>query len=184
VSKYEHPDHDTIAAFRRHFLPQIRTLFVQVLGAARETGMLKMGTVALDGTKIHANASRDSALSYEHAGKIKAQLQAEVAELMAKAEAADQAGVRDGMSIPEELVPLHSGSDWLRPGELWDHWSDPKYDLLELSLLKSRPEHRSACQRSLPGLAASGANLSKPLCRGTSAAGEAPGGDSPRPRQD
>ena len=67
-------------------------------------GVLKLGTVALDGTKIHANASRHSALSYEHAGKIEAQLQAEVAELMAKAEAADQADVPDGMSIPEELA--------------------------------------------------------------------------------
>src|SRR3954454_8613634 len=80
------------------FLQQIGTLFVQVLGVAREMGVLKMGTVALDGTKIHANASRHSALSYEHAGKIEAQLQAEVAELMAKAEAADQADVPDGMS--------------------------------------------------------------------------------------
>ena len=67
-------------------------------------GVLKLGTVALDGTKIHANASRHSALSYEHAGKIEAQLQVEVAELMAKAEAADQADVPDGMSIPEELA--------------------------------------------------------------------------------
>jgi hypothetical protein len=66
-------------------------------------GVLKLGTVALDGTKIHANASRHSALSYEHAGRIEAQLQAEVADLMAKAEAADQADVPDGMSIPEEL---------------------------------------------------------------------------------
>jgi hypothetical protein len=62
-----------------------------------------MGTVALDGTKIHANASRHSALSYEHAGKTEAHLKAEVAELLAKAEAADQADVPDGMSIPEEL---------------------------------------------------------------------------------
>jgi hypothetical protein len=71
--------------------------------SARGT-MTKLGTVALDGTKIHANASRHSALSYERAGKIEAQLQAEVAELMAKAEAADQADVPDGMSIPEELA--------------------------------------------------------------------------------
>jgi len=70
--------------------------------------------------------------------------------------------------LAQRLVPLHSGFDRLRLGEAWDHWSDPKYDLLELSLLKSRPEHRSAYQRSLPGLAASGANRSKPLCRGTS----------------
>jgi transposase len=104
VAANEHPDHDTIAAFRRRFLPQIETLFVQVLGVAHEMGVLKMGTVALDGTKIHANASRHSALSYEHAGKIEAQLKAEVADLMAKAEAADQADVPDGMLIPEELA--------------------------------------------------------------------------------
>ena len=104
IAANQHPDHDTIAAFRRCFLKQLETLFVQVLMLAREMGVLKMGTVALDGTKIHANASRHSALSYEHAGKIEAQLQAEVAELMAKAEAADQADVPDGMSIPDELA--------------------------------------------------------------------------------
>jgi hypothetical protein len=99
-----HPDHDTIAAFRRRFLKQIETLFVQVLGVAREMGVLKLGTVALDGTKIHANASRHSALSYGHASKIAAQLQAEVADLLGRAEATDQADVPDGMSIPEELA--------------------------------------------------------------------------------
>src|SRR5512132_777756 len=104
VAANQHPDHDTIAAFRRRFLEEITELFVQVLELAREMGLLRMGTVALDGTKIHANASRHSALSYEHAGKIEAQLQAEVAELMARAEAADQADVPDGMSIPEELA--------------------------------------------------------------------------------
>ncbi len=104
VAANQHPDHDTIAAFRRRFLDEIQALFVQVLQLAREMGVLKLGTIALDGTKIHANASRHSALSYEHAGKIEAQLQAEVAELMAKAEAADQADLPDGMSIPEELA--------------------------------------------------------------------------------
>ncbi len=104
IAANQHPDHDTIAAFRRRFLKQIETLFVQVLGVAREMGVLKLGTVALDGTKIHANASRHSALSHEHAGKIEAQLRAEVAALMAKAEAADQADVADGMSVPEELA--------------------------------------------------------------------------------
>src|SRR5208283_4240037 len=104
IAANDHPDHDTIAAFRRRFLKEIEALFVKVLLLAREMGVLKMGTVALDGTKIHANASRHSALSYEHAGKIEAQLRAEVAELLAKAEAADAADVPDGMSIPEELA--------------------------------------------------------------------------------
>lgn len=104
IAANDHPDHDTIAAFRRRFLKEIEALFVQVLLLAREMGLLKMGTVALDGTKIHANASRHSALSYEHAVRIEAQLKAEVADLMAKAEAADTADVPDGLSIPEELA--------------------------------------------------------------------------------
>jgi len=104
VASNQHPDHDTIATFRRRFLSEIEALFVQVLLLAREMGLLKLGTVALDGTKIHANASRHSALSYEHAGKIEAQLKAEVAELLAKAAAADQANLPDGLSIPDELA--------------------------------------------------------------------------------
>ena len=104
ITANEHPDHDTIATFRRRFLKDIEGLFVRVLELAREMGVLKLGTVALDGTKILANASRHSALSYEHAGKIEAQLKAEVAELMARAEAADAADIADGLSIPDELA--------------------------------------------------------------------------------
>jgi len=104
IAANDHPDHDTIATFRRRFLKEIEALFVKVLLLAREMGVLKMGTLALDGTKIHANASRHRALSYEYAGKIEAQLKEEVAELLAKAEAADQTDVPDGMSIPEELA--------------------------------------------------------------------------------
>jgi transposase len=104
IAANQHPDHDTIATFRRRFLPQVEALFVQVLLLARELGVLQLGTVALDGTKIHANASRHSALSYGHAGEIEAQLRAEVAALLAKAEAADRADLPDGLSIPEELA--------------------------------------------------------------------------------
>lgn len=66
-------------------------------------GMLKLGTVALDGTKVHANASRHSALSYGHAKKIEKQLKREVQQLLRLAERADGVNVPDGMSIPEEL---------------------------------------------------------------------------------
>jgi hypothetical protein len=65
--------------------------------------MLKMGTVALDGTKVHANASRHSALSYGHAKKIEKQLKREVQQLLRLAEQADGVNIPDGMSIPEEL---------------------------------------------------------------------------------
>ncbi len=104
VASNQHPDHDTIASFRRRFLPRIEALFVEVLLLAREMGLLKLGTIGLDGTKIHADASRHSALSWDHANRIEAQLEAEVAELMARAEAADRADVPDGMSIPDELA--------------------------------------------------------------------------------
>ena len=82
---------------------QIEPLFVQVLLIARELGVLKLGQVALDGTKVHANASRHSALSWGHANKIEAQLKAEVAELLRLGAQADRAEVPDGMSIPKEL---------------------------------------------------------------------------------
>src|ERR1700756_4491390 len=104
IAANQHPDHDTITTFRRRFFKEIEGLFVQVLKLAREMGMLQLGTVALDGTKIHANASRHSALSYEHAGNIEKQLKPEVAELLARAEAADHVDVPDGLSIPDELA--------------------------------------------------------------------------------
>jgi transposase len=103
VAANTHPDHDTINEFRKRFLKQIEPLFVQVLLIARELGVLKLGQVALDGTKVHANASRHSALSWGHANKIEAQLKAEVAQLLRLGAQADRAEVPDGMSIPKEL---------------------------------------------------------------------------------
>jgi transposase len=103
IAGNEHPDHDTIAAFRKRFIGQIEPLFIEVLKLARAMGMLKLGTVALDGTKIHANASRHSALSHGHAKKLEKQLHREVKQLLRLAEQADAADIPDGMSIPEEL---------------------------------------------------------------------------------
>jgi transposase len=71
IAANEHPDHDTIAAFRRRFLKEIEALFVQVLLLAREMGVLKMGTVALDGTKIHANARAPRSVSSRSKPSIK-----------------------------------------------------------------------------------------------------------------
>jgi transposase len=98
-----HPDHDTLATFRRRFLDELAGVFVQVLELAREMKLLKMGTVCLDGTKIHANASRHSALSHGHIEKLEVQLKAEVQDLLAQAEKADQADLPDGINLPEEL---------------------------------------------------------------------------------
>jgi transposase len=98
-----HPDHDTLATFRRRFLDELSDLFVQVLEMAKEMKLLKLGNVCLDGTKIHANASRHSALSHGHIEKIEVQLKADVQELLALAEQADQADIPDGVSLPEEI---------------------------------------------------------------------------------
>ena len=103
IASNEQPDHDSLCTFRKRFLKEIEALFVQVLCIARQMKLLKLGAIALDGTKIHANASRHSALSYGHAQKIEAQLEAEVKELLARAEAADQEPLPEGLSIPEEL---------------------------------------------------------------------------------
>jgi len=98
-----HPDHDTLATFRKRFGQEFQSAFVQVLEVARENQFSRFGTVSLDGTKIHANASRHSALSYGHAEKIEGHLKAEVRELLALAEAADQSSVPDGVSLPDEI---------------------------------------------------------------------------------
>ncbi len=98
------PDHDSLCTFRKRFPKEIKALFVQVLGIAHQMKLLKLGTIALDGTKIHANASRHSALSYGHAQKIEAQLEAEVKQLLTRAEAADQEPLPEGLSIPAELA--------------------------------------------------------------------------------
>ena len=98
-----HPDHDTLANFRKRFGKEFQAAFVQVLEVARENQLSRFGTVSLDGTKIHANASRHSALSYGRAEKIEAHLKAEVQELLALADAADQSSVPDGVSLPDEI---------------------------------------------------------------------------------
>ena len=103
IAAGSHPDHDTLATFRRRFIDELAGLFVQVLEMAKEMKLLKMGTVCLDGTKIHANASRHSALSHGHIVKLEDQLKGEVQELLALAEAADTANTPDGMSLPNEL---------------------------------------------------------------------------------
>ena len=86
-----HPDHDTLAAFRKTFLPELKELFVQILLLAQQIGALKLGTISLDGTKIHADASKSKAVSYKHLLALQAHLQAEVEELFALSERVDQA---------------------------------------------------------------------------------------------
>jgi len=103
IAANDHPDHDTIATFRKRFLPELTPLFVQILLIAQKMGVLKLGKVSLDGTKIKANASKHRALSWKHACKLEKQLKAEVEELLRQAEEADRTDLPDGLDIPDEL---------------------------------------------------------------------------------
>jgi transposase len=99
-----HPDHDTIANFRKTFLPEIAEVFVQVLLVAREMGVLKLGNISLDGSKMHADASKSKAISYKHLRQLEGQLRAEVEELLALSERADRGDLPEGMDVEAEIV--------------------------------------------------------------------------------
>src|SRR6266536_707126 len=99
-----HPDHETLATFRRTFLQELKELFVQVLLLAQEAGVLKLGTISLDGTKIHADASKRKAISYKRLLELEAQLRTEVEELFILSEQSDQREVPDGLVVSEEIA--------------------------------------------------------------------------------
>jgi transposase len=100
-----HPDHDTICTFRRENKRLLEQTFVRVLELAQALKFLQVGqiTVAVDGTKVLANASKHAAVSYQHAGKTIQQLELEVKELLAKAEQADTTPLEEGLTIPQEV---------------------------------------------------------------------------------
>jgi transposase len=99
-----HPDHDTLATFRKTFLPELKDLFVQVLLLAQMAGVLKLGNISLDGTKIHADASKSKAVSYKHLLALEAHLRAEVDELFALSECVDQGEMPDGLVVSDEIA--------------------------------------------------------------------------------
>ena len=110
----QHPDHDTIAAFRQEHLAALAQLFVQVLQLCQWAGLVKLGHVALDGTKIKANASKHKAMSYERMGEAEKKLEEEVKALLQEAERVDAEedgkygkGKR-GDELPEELARRES----------------------------------------------------------------------------
>jgi transposase len=95
-----HPDHDTLATFRRTFLQEIKDLFVQVLLLAQEAGVLKLGTISLDGSKIHADASKHNAVSYNHLLELEKQLRKEVEDLFVLSEQ-EQPEIPDGLVVSD-----------------------------------------------------------------------------------
>jgi transposase len=99
-----HPDHDTIANFRKTFLVEIADLFAQVLVIAHEMGLLKLGNISLDGSKIHADASKSHAVSYGRLLELEQRLRTEVEELMALGEQADQVDLPAGLEVEVEIA--------------------------------------------------------------------------------
>lgn len=99
-----HPDHDTIAHFRQQFLEEIKDLFVQVLLLAQASGVLKLGNLSLDGSKIHADASKSKAVSYQRLVELEALLRSEVEELFKLAEEAEQGELPEGFKVNDEIA--------------------------------------------------------------------------------
>jgi transposase len=99
-----HPDHDTIAQFRKTFLAEVTDLFAQVLVIAHELGLLKLGNISLDGSKVHADASKSQAVSYGRLLQLEGRLRLEVEELLTLAEQADQENLPEGLVVACELA--------------------------------------------------------------------------------
>ena len=104
VAANRHPDHDTIARFRRENFAAVSESFLQVLLLAKELKLLRVGLVSVDGSKFKANASKHRSVTYERAGALIAQLEGEIAALVGRAEAADAAGEDDPQALPKKIA--------------------------------------------------------------------------------
>ena len=104
VAANRHPDHDTIARFRRESFAAVSESFLQVLLLAKELKLLRVGLVSVDGSKFKANASKHRSVTYERAGALIAQLEGEIAALLGRAEATDAAGEDDPQALPKEIA--------------------------------------------------------------------------------
>ena len=124
LSADQHPDHSVINEFRKRHLEALAGLFLQVLQLCQAAGLVKMGHVALDGTKKQANASKHKAMSYGRMPKTEEQLKAEIAELLQRAEATDAAEderERQGYSdkLPKELARRESRLKKIQEAKAW-----------------------------------------------------------------
>lgn len=104
ISGDHHPDHDTVNSFRKRFLSQISELFKKILIIATEAGVLKIGNVSFDGTKVNANASKHKAMSYGHANHLEQKIKEEVELLLKKAQEENEKDEDSGLKIPEEIA--------------------------------------------------------------------------------
>lgn len=108
IAADSHPDHDTIAKFRRDNGAAFQAAFAHILLLAKELGLLKVGIVSIDGTKIDANASKIKSVRYDRIQALRAKLEADIAALLAEAEVADSSDSDDGLCLPEEIARRQS----------------------------------------------------------------------------
>ena len=99
-----HPDHDTIASFRKALLTEIKALFVQVLLVAQKAGALNLGNISLDGSKLHADASKSHAVSYKRLLELESELRQEVDERFVLGEQLEQSDLPDGLDLADEIA--------------------------------------------------------------------------------
>src|SRR6266705_5481799 len=137
-----HPDHDTLATFRRTFLPELKDLFVQVLLLAQMAGVLKLGKISLDGTKIHADASKSKAVSYKHLLALSTHLRAEVDELFALSEQANQGDLPDGLVVSDEIAIRQARLARLAEAQAVLEARAKERDVLEQAEYTSKVQHR------------------------------------------
>ena len=164
ISAGTHPDHDTLCTFRRANQALLQATFVRVLELAQALKFLQVGhiTVAVDGTKVLAHASKHAAVSYEHAGKTIGQLDQEVKELMAKAEQADSTPLQAGLTIPDEIIRRQERKAALQKARLEIEARAQARHALALAEHEQRLAARAAKR---PGGSASAANLLPPRPR-------------------
>jgi len=134
------PDHKTIAEFRRRHLAAFEGVFLEALRLCRAAGLAKLGRVAIDGTKLKANASRHKAMSYARMTEREAQLAAEVRAILDEAEAVDQAedaryGDARGDELPEELRRRETRLTRIREAKAQRNVTDP-----ESRIMLSKPD--------------------------------------------
>ena len=155
-----HPDHDTICTFRRENAALFKECFVKVLALAAEMKVLKkVGNISVDGSKVQANASKHSAVSYQRAGEMIVQLELEIQQLLDKAEQADSTPLEDGLSVPAEIARREDRKARLAEARR----------IIEERFAERRPEAQAAYEAKLAAREAK------------RAAGQRVGGPAPKP---
>lgn len=132
-----HPDHDTVANFRSRFLEQLKELFVQVLEMAVLAGVLRVEDISVDGTKIHADASKSKAVSHKRLEEKRVQLRMEVEELLQMGQQADRTKVPESIDVPAEIDRRNKQLDNLAEAQKeLQHRAQERFEESRLNILR------------------------------------------------